>query len=111
MPRTMTGNAPMIPLALHQAPGSRLGKMPAPTIPNKPLWYGARWHTQDPRPLPWKVQSRCRRDAALTDAADDDVVVILYVAHYLVTVTAREHGGEQRECRLLLLWLGAEASE
>ena len=28
------------------------------------------------------------------------VVVILYVARYLVTVTAREHGGEQRECRL-----------
>ena len=28
------------------------------------------------------------------------VVVILYVARYLMTVTAREHGGEQRECRL-----------
>ena len=65
MPRTVTGYAPMTPLALYQAPGSRLGKMPTPTIPNKPLWYGARWHTQDPRPLPWKVQSRCRRDAAL----------------------------------------------
>ena len=28
------------------------------------------------------------------------VVVILYVARYLMTVNAREHGGERRQCRL-----------
>ena len=44
--------------------------------------------------LCYPLQSHPSRGCAL--------VVILDVARYLVTVCAREHGGERRQCRLLL---------